>query len=119
ASMDIKCTKNELLLFKQIAIAAESLQMPCYLIGGFVRDKILARNTKDIDIVCVGDGIELAHKVAALFRPAPAVNYFKNFGTAQMKITFPLANESVNTSALTKNKNEIFDVEVVGARKES
>jgi putative nucleotidyltransferase with HDIG domain len=119
ATMDIKCTKNELLLFEQISLAAEKLHMPCYVIGGFIRDKILRRDTKDIDIVCVGDGIELAHKVAILFKPAPAVNYFKNFGTAQMKVIFPLSNGALNAKGNEKNKNEIFDVEIVGARKES
>src|SRR6185295_15761605 len=87
--MYITCSDNELYLFKQIASAAEKLQMPCYLIGGFVRDKILNRETKDADIVCVGDGIELAHKIAIAFKPKPKVNYFKNFGTAHMKVSFP------------------------------
>jgi poly(A) polymerase len=67
--MDIVCTDKELLIFDKIAAAAEKLQVPCYLIGGFVRDKIIGRPTKDADIVCMGDGIELAHAVAALFIP--------------------------------------------------
>lgn len=102
--MDINCSDTELFLLEKIARAGEELHMPCYLIGGFVRDKILGRNTKDADIVCVGDGIAMARKVATLFDPKPGVNYFKNFGTAQIKILFP-------------DKN--FELEFVGARKES
>ncbi len=74
--------------------------MPCYIIGGFVRDKLIGRKTKDADIVCVGDGIELAHRVAGHFSPKPTVAYFKKFGTAQIKL-------------------DGFEIEFVGARKES
>ena len=62
--MFINCNDKELDILKKIALAAEELGISCYLIGGFVRDKILSRDTKDMDIVCVGDGIELAAKVA-------------------------------------------------------
>ena len=99
--MDIKCTNNELIVLNKIATAAKQLGVETYLIGGFVRDKILGRETKDADIVCMGDGIELAKEVAKQFKPIPQVNYFKNFGTAHIKIT-----------------ND-FDIEFVGARKES
>lgn len=98
--MYINCTDKELEIFNKIALSAKELSMPCYLIGGFVRDKILGRATKDIDIVCVGDGIELAHRVAQEFKPTPIVNFFKNFGTAQIK-----AGD--------------LEIEFVGARKES
>lgn len=98
--MDIVCTDKEALIFQQIGKAAASLNMPCYLIGGFVRDKIIGRATKDIDIVCIGDGISLAHKVAEGFHPKPYVSFFKNFGTAQIKI-------------------DDLEIEFVGARKES
>jgi poly(A) polymerase len=98
--MDINCTAEELALFKKMADAGQSLGMPCYLVGGFVRDKIMGRPTKDIDVVCVGDGIALAHAVAQRLQPAPAVNFFKNFGTAQL---------------VTQGT----EVEFVGARKES
>lgn len=98
--MDIKCTEKELFVFEKIARAAAELGMPCFLIGGFVRDKIIGRSTKDADIVCVGDGIELANKVADKFQPRPAVSFFKNFGTAQIKL-------------------DDWEIEFVGARKES
>jgi poly(A) polymerase len=98
--MDIKCSDKELFVFEKIARAAAAMQTPCYLIGGFVRDKIIGRPTKDADIVCVGDGIQLAHKVADSLQPRPAVSFFKNFGTAQIKW-------------------EDWEVEFVGARRES
>ncbi|HTB51912.1 MAG TPA: HD domain-containing protein [Ferruginibacter sp.] len=98
--MYIKCSDRELFILKKIAAAAEELQLPCYLIGGFVRDKIIGRDTKDIDIVCLGDGIALAHKVAEKFSPVSAVSFFKNFGTAQIVIGD-------------------IEIEFVGARKES
>ena len=98
--MDIKCTEKELFILKKIAHAAEELGVETYLIGGFVRDKIIGRKTKDADIVCVGDGIELAKAVAKRFKPEPKFSYFKNFGTAHIKI-------------------DDFDLEFVGARKES
>ena len=100
ASMDINCTEKELFVFKKIAHAAKDLHMPVYLIGGFVRDKLIGRQTKDADIVCVGDGIALAHQVADRFQPRPIVSYFKTFGTAHIKL------------------NE-FEIEFVGARRES
>ena len=99
--MDIKCTDSELQLLNIIAAAAKHLQAETYLIGGFVRDKIIGRETKDADIVCIGDGIALATEVASRLNPVPQVNYFKNFGTAQIKI------------------DDSFDIEFVGARKES
>ena len=98
--MDIKCTEKELFILKKVAHAAEELGVETYLIGGFVRDKIIDRPTKDADIVCVGDGIALAKAVAKHFNPEPKVSYFKNFGTAHIKV------------------ND-FDLEFVGARKES
>ncbi|MDE3236563.1 MAG: HD domain-containing protein [Bacteroidota bacterium] len=98
--MQIPCTDKELFIFKKIAHAAEELGVETFLIGGFVRDKIIGRDTKDADIVCLGDGIALAHKVAERFNPKPYVAYFKNFGTAQIKL-------------------DGFEIEFVGARKES
>ncbi len=126
--MYIKCSNNELFIFKQIALAATTLNVPCYIIGGFVRDKILGRSTKDIDIVCVGDGIALAQKVAKLFNPQPAVNYFKNFGTAQIKLSLLqeslsdglfAGNDQHELSEFKEKAGEPFEIEFVGARKES
>ncbi len=98
--MDIVCSAEELKLFQLVGDAAAGMKVSCYLIGGFVRDKILDRSTKDADIVCTGDGIALAHAVANLLPNKPQVNFFKTFGTAQFKLNG-------------------FDVEFVGARKES
>ncbi|HAN64824.1 MAG TPA: tRNA nucleotidyltransferase [Chitinophagaceae bacterium] len=98
--MDIRCTDKEMHIIRQVADASRQLDIDAYVIGGFVRDKIIGRKTKDIDIVCVGDGIALAHETAARLTPSPAVNFFRNFGTAQ--IVF-----------------EDLEIEFVGARKES
>jgi poly(A) polymerase len=98
--MDIQCTDKELFVFEKIAQAAAAMNVPCYLIGGFVRDRLIGRPTKDADIVCAGDGIKLAHHVAATLQPRPSVSFFKNFGTAQIKW-------------------EDWEIEFVGARKES
>ncbi|HWC54672.1 MAG TPA: HD domain-containing protein [Chitinophagaceae bacterium] len=98
--MEIACTEKELFVFKKIAHAAAEMGVPCYIIGGFVRDKIIGRPNKDADIVCVGDGIALAKTAAKRFNPVPHVNFFKNFGTAHFKV-------------------DEMDIEFVGARKES
>lgn len=98
--MAIHFSDKEIALFKVIAKAAVSLNTQVFAVGGFVRDKILDRPTKDIDIVCLGDGMQLANEVAKQFNPKPPVALFKTFGTAQIK--FP----------------EV-EVEFVGARKES
>lgn len=99
--MDIPCSEYELMVLKKVARAAAKVNVPCYLIGGFVRDKILGRPTKDADFVCVGNGMALAQEAAQMFRPAPKVSLFKHFGTAQFRI------------------GDGFDLEFVGARKES
>ena len=98
--MQLQFTPRENELLQIVASIADELQVEAYVVGGFVRDKILQRNCKDIDIVCVGSGIELAKKVAESMSPKPHVSYFKNFGTAQIKL------------------NDI-ELEFVGARKES
>lgn len=98
--MDILCNEKELAIISTIAQAARHLNVESYVIGGFIRDKVIGRQTKDIDVVCVGDGIVLAAKVAEAFNPPPVVHFFKNFGTAQIVI-------------------DDIDIEFVGARKES
>ncbi|WP_199724491.1 CCA tRNA nucleotidyltransferase [Taibaiella sp. KBW10] len=98
--MDISYSTEEHFIMNTVSAAAAQLGVSAYLIGGFVRDKILGRATKDIDIVCDGDGIALAHAVADLLPNKPKVSFFKNFGTAQLII-------------------KGIEVEFVGARKES
>ena len=88
-------------VFKDISKAASDLQLDAYVIGGYVRDFFLERGThKDIDIVAVGSGIELARKVASLLKDNPKVTVFKNYGTAMIK-------------------SGDLELEFVGARKES
>jgi len=87
-------------IFNYIRQAAEALGVPTYAVGGFVRDLILERPSKDIDFVCVGSGIALAQKTAQLIDPKLNVSVFKNFGTAHFRW------------------ND-WDFEFVGARKES
>ena len=99
--MEITCSDKELKIFQKVGEAAGNLGAPCYLVGGFVRDKILGRPTKDADFVCVGDALELATSVSRQFVPHPKVSLFKNFGTAQFRLA------------------DGFDLEFVGARKES
>lgn len=120
--MDINCSKEELFLFKKVAKAAEALEVKTYLVGGFVRDKILGRETKDADFVCVGDGIELAKETAKQFSPVPHIDIFKNFGTAHFKISLSSVNDSLQVSPLRRDlegAGGAFDLEFVGARKES
>ncbi|WP_037320136.1 CCA tRNA nucleotidyltransferase [Salegentibacter sp. Hel_I_6] len=88
-------------IFRVITQASEEIKLESYVIGGFVRDHILQRGEpKDIDIVAVGSGIELAKKVAEILPHKPKVQVFKNYGTAMLRA---------------------FDMEIefVGARKES
>ncbi len=105
--MSIPLTEREQFLLKEIAAAASALGIDAYVVGGFVRDKLLGRHTKDIDIVCVGDGILLAETTAARFRPSPTVHIFKNYGTAQIRLAEPDA------------PGHYTDIEFVGARRES
>lgn len=86
-------------VFKKIAEAATLLNTDAYVIGGFVRDLLLERPSKDLDIVTSGDGIELASKVAELLK-IKKVSVFKTFGTAMFMY-------------------HDWQVEFVGARKES
>lgn len=120
--MDINCTKEELFLLKKVAKAAEALGVETYLVGGFVRDKILGRPTKDADFVCVGDGIELAKETAKQFSPIPHIDIFKNFGTAHFRVNISGNKDSSKISPLggdLEGAGDAFDFEFVGARKES
>jgi tRNA nucleotidyltransferase (CCA-adding enzyme) len=88
-------------IFETISKASKELNIESYVIGGFVRDFILGRDSKkDIDIVAVGSGIELALKVSELLPRKPKVQIFKTYGTAMLRF--------LDT-----------DIEFVGARKES
>jgi tRNA nucleotidyltransferase/poly(A) polymerase len=87
-------------VFKTIGNVADELAAETYVVGGFVRDVLLKRPSKDIDLVCVGSGIALAEAVARAIGPRVNVTVFKNFGTAQIAL-------------------EEFELEFVGARKES
>lgn len=86
-------------IFKIITECAEETDVKVYVIGGWVRDLLLNRPSKDIDILVVGSGIELARMVAKR-AGINKINYFKNFGTANLRF-------------------EGFEIEFVGARKES
>ena len=107
--MQVSLSPFENFILKKIASVAQKHHIETYVVGGFVRDKIMLRNTNDLDVVCIGDGIELAERVAQKFNPTPQVSFFKNFGTAQIKIP---TNQSGENS-------DFFEIEFVGARKES
>jgi len=87
-------------IFQIISEAADEQQQECYVIGGFVRDIYLKRPSKDIDVVVVGSGIELAKRVSDKLGKRASLTVFKTFGTAQVKL-------------------KELEVEFVGARKES
>ncbi|WMI67843.1 CCA tRNA nucleotidyltransferase [Mangrovimonas sp. YM274] len=88
-------------LFKIVSQAAQELNIDAYVIGGYVRDYILERDSKkDIDIVAIGSGIALAKQVSKLLPNNPKVQVFKTYGTAMLRY-------------------EDIEVEFVGARKES
>ena len=88
-------------IFKTIATCAEEMGVESYVVGGFVRDYILERNSgQDIDVVAIGSGIELAKKVAQSLPENPKVSIFKTYGTAMFRY------------------NQI-ELEFVGARRES
>jgi poly(A) polymerase len=92
--------KINIKIFQVISQVADQMQLQTYVIGGFVRDLYLNRESKDIDIVTLGSGIELARRVSENLKNKPQVNFFKNFGTAMFKY-------------------KDLEIEFVGARKES
>ena len=95
----IKALQNP--VFKIIQQASSELNVDSYVIGGFVRDYLLGREfKKDIDIVAIGSGIELALKVSEMLPKKPKVQVFKTYGTAMLRF-------------------EDTEIEFVGARKES
>jgi putative nucleotidyltransferase with HDIG domain len=92
-------------IFEHIRDIADTLNQPTYLIGGYVRDLVMKKPSKDIDIVTVGNGLELASLVANQLGKKAKVSYFKNFGTAQIKYN--------------AKDGRSWEIEFVGARKES
>ncbi len=87
-------------IFRKIGEIADSLEREVYVVGGFVRDIFLGRESKDFDFVTVGSGIELARKVAETLGPKAHLSVFPNYGTAQVK-------------------THDLELEFVGARRES
>jgi poly(A) polymerase len=98
--MDLTLSLNAQPVFKTVGDVADQLGVEAYVVGGYVRDLLLKRPSKDIDFVCVGSGIDLAEAVATKLGPNVNVSVFKNFGTAQIRF-------------------DDLDLEFVGARKES
>ncbi|MFY0625656.1 MAG: HD domain-containing protein [Reichenbachiella sp.] len=97
--MNLKSSLQPPLIFEQITQVANQLELETYVIGGFVRDILLERPSKDIDIVCVGNGIHLAKSIATALKSSKMAIY-KNYGTAMVR-------------------HEDHELEFVGARKES
>ena len=91
---------HERKVFELIAQCAGQINVPAFVVGGYVRDRLLGRPSKDMDIVCVGDGILLAETLAARLYPRPKIAVYKRFGTAMLRY-------------------EDMEIEFVGARKES
>lgn len=87
-------------IFHHISQAADSLNMDCYVVGGYVRDLFLERPSNDIDVVVVGSGIQVADALKQRLGKRAYISVFRNFGTAQVKY-------------------KGLEVEFVGARKES
>ena len=87
-------------LFKTISNCADEIDADCYVIGGFVRDYFLKKESKDIDIVVVGSGIEMAELVSKKLQKTSKIKIFKTYGTAMLKYSN-------------------YEIEFVGARKES
>lgn len=91
-------------LFEAIGRAADGLGVDCYVVGGYVRDLFLERPSKDIDVVVVGSGIEVAKALKKTLGRGATLSVFRNFGTAQVK---------------WHHDGGETEVEFVGARRES
>jgi poly(A) polymerase len=87
-------------IFHQISETADELGLECYVVGGYVRDLYLQRPSKDIDVVVVGSGIQMAEALGKKLGKGAHISVFRNFGTAQVKY-------------------RQTEIEFVGARKES
>jgi putative nucleotidyltransferase with HDIG domain len=98
--MNLSLNLQDNFVFKVVSEAGEKLGYDTYVVGGFVRDLLLKRQSKDIDFVCIGNGLDLARRVADSIKGKKSVSYYKNFGTASIKV-------------------KDYELEFVGARKES
>ncbi len=99
-SLIFKLDPSEQKILSIISECGKEMNVRVYAIGGYIRDKLIGRTSKDVDIVCLGDAIQLAEKVADRFKPRPNVNFYSRFGTAMIK-------------------HKELEIEFVGARKES
>ncbi len=99
--MDVQLTHP---IYKLVGETADNMGIEAYAVGGVVRDYFLQRPCSDIDIVCVGSGIELAHEVARRLSPGKEVHTFRNYGTAQFRYPW----QGID-----------WEIEFVGARRES
>ena len=93
-------SKIDTKIFRSLSSVADDLGLECYVIGGFVRDIFLNRPSKDIDVLVVGSGIDMARAVCNQWGRGAHLSVFRNFGTAQVKY-------------------KGCEIEFVGARKES
>ena len=91
-------------IYRIVGATADTLGVQAYAVGGVVRDHFLHRPCTDIDIVCLGNGIELAQATARSINPDIHVSVFKNFGTA---------------SFIYRQGDTLWQIEFVGARRES
>ncbi|MCP4438839.1 MAG: HD domain-containing protein [Aureispira sp.] len=98
--MEFIINDRERPIFELLSTVAQELGFPTYVIGGYVRDRLLQRPSKDMDVVCVGSGIKLAEALATKLNPTPKVVVYKRFGTAMLNY-------------------KDWEIEFVGARKES
>ena len=87
-------------VFEKISSYCKENNIECYVVGGYVRDFLLKRKSKDIDVLVLGNGIEIAKNIARSLDEKIQVTVFNNFGTAYFKY-------------------KDFEIEFVGARKES
>ncbi|WP_185870646.1 CCA tRNA nucleotidyltransferase [Blattabacterium cuenoti] len=73
-------------IFRIVSRSAKKIQQDCYVVGGYVRDFLLGKNdSKDLDILTIGEGILLAKEVSKYIKPSPRINIFKRFGTAMLE----------------------------------
>ena len=99
-------------IFQQLSATVDALGVEAYIVGGYVRDLLLERPSKDVDIVVVGSGIEVAQAFARRLGKGAHCSVFRNFGTAQVKWHHRVEHEG-------ENREVEEEFEFVGARKES